>query len=42
MTMAQFKMAVRVMSLIASLILAVIQMYESGTALNKIRLGRAA
>ena len=42
MTMAKFKMVVRIMSLITSLILAIIQMYESGIALNKIRLGKAA
>ena len=42
MTMAKFKMAVRIVSLIASLILAIIQMYESGMSLNNIRLGKAA
>lgn len=42
MTLAKFKMAVRILSLIASLILAIIQMYESGAALNRIRLERAA
>lgn len=42
MSLASFKMAVRILSLIASLILAIIQLYESGVALNNIRLGRAA
>ena len=42
MTLARFKMAVRILSLVTSLILAIIQMYESGAALNRIRLERAA